>query len=100
MGLDLIGRYEVLAPLGAGGMGEVFLARDTQLPRKVAIKRVRPGERPGRERQILRAARPLALLSHSNIATIFDIVDHDGALHIVMEYVEGETLGSKLRRGP
>ena len=100
MGLDLIGRYEVLAPLGAGGMGEVFLARDTQLPRKVAIKRVRGGDHPGSERQILREARTVALLSHPNIAAIFDILEHDGALHIVMEYIEGETLGSKLRHGP
>jgi eukaryotic-like serine/threonine-protein kinase len=100
MGLNLIGRYEVLAPLGAGGMGEVFLARDTQLPRKVAIKRVRAGGRPGSERQILREARTVALLSHPSIAAIFDILEHDGALHIVMEYIEGETLGAKLRRGP
>ena len=100
MGPAQIGPYEVLGPLGSGGMGEVFLARDTRLPRKVAIKRVRATDRPGAQHQILREARTVALLSHANIATIFDIVDQDGIVHIVMEYVEGETLAAKLRNGP
>ena len=100
MGPAHIGPYEVLAPLGSGGMGEVFLARDTRLPRKVAIKRVRPTDRLDAQHHILREARTVALLSHPNIAGIFDIVDQDGVVHIVMEYVEGETLAAKLRTGP
>jgi eukaryotic-like serine/threonine-protein kinase len=100
MGPAQIGPYEVLAPLGSGGMGEVFLAQDTRLRRKVAIKRVRPTDRLDAQRQILREARTVALLSHPNIAGIFDIVDEDGVIHIVMEYVEGETLAAKLRAGP
>jgi serine/threonine-protein kinase len=100
MGPRQIGPYEVVAPLGSGGMGEVFLARDTRLPRKVAIKRVRSAGDPDGQRQIMREARTVALLNHQNIAAIYDILDHDGTLHIVMEYVEGETLASKLREGP
>ena len=95
-----IGPYEVLAPLGAGGMGDVFLAHDTRLDRKVAIKRVRASAHSDSQRQILREARTVAHLNHPNIATVFDVVEHDSVTHIVMEYVEGETLAKRLRSGP
>jgi eukaryotic-like serine/threonine-protein kinase len=95
-----VGRYELLKPLGAGGMGEVFLGRDTRLDRLVAIKRVLALEDPGASHRIAREARIVAQLNHPNIATVFDVVDHDGLPHIVMEYVEGATLASCLRASP
>ena len=81
-------------------MGEVFLARDTRLGRQVAIKRVRADADPAAQRRISREARTVAHLGHPHIAGIFDVVDRDGQTHIVMEYVEGETLADRLGRGP
>jgi serine/threonine-protein kinase len=97
---DNVGPYRLSTPLGAGGMGEVFLAHDTRLDRQVAIKRVRAIDDTDAQRQILREARTVAHLSHPNIASVFDVVEQDGRLHVVMEYVEGETLAGRLRRGP
>ena len=94
------GRYEILKPLGAGGMGEVFLARDHRLGRSVAIKRMLgPGDASGRKRA-LHEARALALLNHPHIASVFDVLDADDRINIVMEYVEGPTLAHVVRQGP
>src|SRR6266700_2281604 len=85
-----LGPYEIIAPLGAGGMGEVYRARDSRLNRDVAIKTLPSGfaDDPGRMARFEREAQLLAALNHSNIAMIFGI--EEGAL--VMELVEGATL--------
>jgi serine/threonine-protein kinase len=97
-----IGPYEILAPLGAGGMGEVFRARDTRLGREVAIKALPAsfaGD-PERLARFEREARSLATLNHPNIAAIYGLEDSGGAPHLVLELVEGETLARRLERGP
>jgi serine/threonine-protein kinase len=99
---DHVGPYVVVEPLGAGGMGEVYRARDTRLAREVALKRLfEPalGSESGR-RHVLREARAAAALSHPNIATIYDVLETPDGLVIVMEYVPGETLAARLQRGP
>ena len=95
-----LGPYEVLAPLGAGGMGEVYRARDTRLDRVVAIK-VLPAHLssdPALRARFAREARAVSALSHPNICTLFDVGHQDDIDFLVMEYVEGETLSSLLRR--
>ena len=102
MGLESgtkLGPYEVLSPLGAGGMGEVYLARDSKLDREVAIKVLpdiltRDAERVAR---FEREAKLLASLNHPNIAAIHGFDDSDGTRFLVMEYVEGETLAQRLK---
>ncbi|TAK12159.1 MAG: tetratricopeptide repeat protein [Acidobacteria bacterium] len=96
-----VGPYRVIERLGAGGMGEVFLAEDTRLRRKVALKRLMPhAVRDGEARaRALHEARTVARLHHPGIATVFDVLEGDDTLIIVMEYVEGETLGSRIARG-
>jgi serine/threonine-protein kinase len=97
-----IGPYQILERIGAGGMGEVFLAYDSRLDRRVAIKRIRPGSEvtaASRER-FRREARLAARLSHSAIVQVYDILEEEGSEHIVMEYVEGATLRDQVRRGP
>jgi Tol biopolymer transport system component/predicted Ser/Thr protein kinase len=89
-----MGAFEVLAPLGAGGMGEVYRARDPRLGREVAIK-VLPADRladEGRRRRFVQEARAASALNHPHIVTIYEIESADGIDFIVMEYVEGETL--------
>src|SRR5215470_17763665 len=97
-----LGPYEVTAPLGAGGMGEVYKARDTRLGRDVAIKTLSDGfaNDPDRLARFQREAQILASLSHSNIAAIHGLEEHDGARYLVLEYVPGETLAERIRRGP
>lgn len=96
-----LGPYRLEASLGSGGMGEVFLARDERLERLVAIKALREegvASAPARER-LLREARAAARINHPNVAAVFDVLeDHDPPL-FVMEYVEGETLAARARRG-
>jgi len=98
-----VGPYEVLAPLGAGGMGEVFRARDTRLERQVALK-VLPAEFAGdaaRLDRFRREALALASVNHPNIATIHGIEPvPGGAIALVLEFVAGETLAARLARGP
>ncbi len=96
-----IGRYKILQPLGAGGMGEVFLARDPDLGRNVALKRLKEFEtdRPEARSLILREARRAARLSHPGIATVYDVLESDGRAYIVMEHVEGESLAERLHEG-
>lgn len=97
-----IGPYEVTGPLGAGGMGEVFRARDTRLGRDVAIK-VLPAafaQDPERLARFKREAQVLATLNHPNIAAIYGIEESAGVFALVLELVEGEDLAARLRRGP
>src|SRR5215813_5873742 len=93
-----LGSYEVLTLLGAGGMGEVYRARDLKLGRDVAIKILKEPQEysPDRIARFEREARILASLNHPNIATIYSVEQNA----LVMELVEGETLASRLRRGP
>jgi tetratricopeptide (TPR) repeat protein/predicted Ser/Thr protein kinase len=92
-----IGRFEVEARLGAGGMGEVYLGVDEQLGRKVALKRVLAdvGD-PRAQERLRREARALAKLSHANVVQIYEIGEHEERLFLAMEYVEGQTLGEWL----
>jgi eukaryotic-like serine/threonine-protein kinase len=95
-----LGPYEVLSLIGAGGMGEVYRARDTRLDRVVAIKIIIGGvaASPGMRERFDREARAIALLSHPNICTLHDIGHHEGLAFLVMEYLEGETLAERLSR--
>src|SRR5271169_1961752 len=96
-----LGPYEIQSPLGAGGMGEVYRARDTRLGRDVAIK-VLPqalANDPDRLRRFEQEARTIAALSHPNILGIHDIGTHDGAPFLVSELLEGQTLREKLEGG-
>jgi serine/threonine protein kinase len=97
-----LGPYEVLSRIGAGGMGEVYRARDTTLPRDVAIKVLLPtlANDPDRLARFSREAQWLASLNHPNIAHIHGLADADGVRAIVMELVEGPTLADRLVRGP
>jgi eukaryotic-like serine/threonine-protein kinase len=97
-----LGHYEIVAPLGAGGMGEVYRARDAQLGRDVAIKTL-PAEfaaDPERLARFRREAQTLASLNHPNIAAIYGLEVTSGTPHLVLELVEGETLAAHLARGP
>ncbi len=96
-----LGAYEIVAPLGAGGMGEVWRARDTRLQREVAIKALPEtfANHPERLARFEREARLLASLSHPNIAAIFGLEDAGGAPYLVLELVEGESLAQRLSRG-
>lgn len=97
-----IGPYEVLDAIGAGGMGEVYRARDTRLDRTVAIKVMRAllaGTSESRER-FEREARAISQLNHPNICTLHDVGHQDGVSYLVLEYLEGETLAARIARGP
>lgn len=96
-----LGPYEIIAPLGAGGMGEVYRARDPRLKREVAIK-VLPQSvslDPDRLRRFEQEALATAALNHPNILAVFDIGTHEGAPYVVSELLEGETLRERLRSG-
>src|SRR5258705_6756795 len=96
-----LGPYEIIAPIGAGGMGEVYRARDSRLGRDVAIKILpesfaRDGDRLHRFEQ---EARAVAALSHPNILAVFDIGQHNGSPFLVSEPLQGETLRAALDHG-
>jgi Tol biopolymer transport system component len=98
----LVGPYEVIGPLGVGGMGEVYRARDARLKRDVAIK-VLPRaftSDPERLARFEREARMLATLNHPNVGTIHGVEEGDGSRALVLELVEGETLAERISRGP
>src|SRR6267142_5191343 len=93
-----LGPYEILTPIGAGGMGEVYKARDTRLERSVAIK-VLPAEFSENAQlrtRFEREAKTISQLNHPHICTLYDVGDN----YLVMELLEGETLADKLSRGP
>ncbi len=97
-----LGPYEIQSPLGAGGMGEVYRARDTRLDRSVAIK-VLPAHLssdPDLKLRLEREARAISSLQHPHICVLHDIGHQDGTDYLVMEYLEGETLADRLRKGP
>jgi serine/threonine-protein kinase len=97
-----VGPYEILAPIGAGGMGEVYRARDTKLGREVAIKGLPDEFSRDKERLVRfeREAKLLASLSHPHVATLYGLEEHNGQPVLVMELVEGETLEARIARGP
>jgi hypothetical protein len=100
---ERLGSYEVIDRLGAGGMGEVYRARDTRLGRTVAIKVLRSGANPELLRRLDREARAASALNHPNIVHIYDVgaaAGLAGAHYVVMELVEGETVRRRLRSGP
>src|SRR5689334_4194289 len=97
-----LGPYEILSPIGAGGMGQVYRARDTRLDRIVAIKVLSPqfAADPQFRLRFDREAKTIAALTHAHICALFD-VGHEGEVaYLVMEYVEGDTLAQRLERGP
>jgi tetratricopeptide (TPR) repeat protein/tRNA A-37 threonylcarbamoyl transferase component Bud32 len=93
-----IAHYRIIQKLGAGGMGEVFLAQDTKLERKVAIKMLpaKSIDDAQARRRLVREAKAAATLDHPNICTIHEVNEHEDSLFIVMQYIEGQTLGEKL----
>ena len=96
-----LGPYEILSPIGAGGMGEVYRAKDTKLGREVAIKVLPEVFSQNRERlaRFQREARLLASLNHPNIAAIYGLEESDGKPFLVLEFVEGESLQERLKKG-
>src|SRR5215468_4407566 len=97
-----LGPYELLAPLGAGGMGEVYRARDTRLERTVAVK-VLPSHLSASaevRQRFEREARTISQLSHPHICALYDVGNQDGVEYLVMEFLEGETLAERLLKGP
>jgi hypothetical protein len=97
-----LGPYEIVGLLGAGGMGEVYRARDTRLDRDVAIK-VLPehlAESAERRQRLAREARAISSLQHPNICALHDVGSENGVDFLVMEFLDGETLAERLRRGP
>lgn len=99
---DSIGRYRVLSLLGAGGMGQVFLAEDPSLGRKVAVKVLASAASldPSGTERLVQEARLASAVSHPNVAQIFEIGEADGVPYIAMEFVEGEPLSGRIARGP
>ncbi len=96
-----LGPYEILSPLGAGGMGEVYRAKDTRLDRDVAIKLL-PGHlsrSPEFKQRLEREAKAISQLAHPHICTLHDVGTHDGSDYLVMELLEGETLAQRLSKG-
>lgn len=102
MDVSQIGPYSITRELGRGGMGVVYLARDSRLDRDVAIKALPPqlAHDPDRLARFEREAKILAQLNHPNIAGIYGLEAHDGATYLVLEYVPGETMAVRLARGP
>jgi len=96
-----LGPYEILSAIGAGGMGEVYKARDTRLERDVAVKILRPSDSTSEEmkQRFEREAKAISQLSHPNICALYDVGSHEGTEYLVMEYLEGETLASRLVKG-
>ena len=96
-----LGSYEILTPLGAGGMGEVYRARDPRLDRAVAIKILPEAftRDPERLARFEREAKLLASLNHAHIGAIYGLEESEGRRFLVLEFVDGETLAAILRRG-
>src|SRR5262245_44002708 len=95
-----LGPYEILGALGAGGMGEVYKARDTRLDRSVAIK-ILPAAlaaNPELRERFEREARAISALDHPHICALYDVGEQDGVAFLVMQYLEGETLSARLEK--
>ena len=97
-----LGPYEILSPLGAGGMGEVYKAQDTRLERTVAVKVLPQHLSSSAEirQRFEREAKTISQLSHPHICALYDVGNQDGVEYLVMEYLEGETLAERLAKGP
>jgi Tol biopolymer transport system component len=97
-----LGPYEIVGPLGAGGMGEVYRAKDSRLNRTVAIKILSDASAadPDRRERFEREAKAISALDHPNICPLYDVGDHQGTYFLVMPCLEGETLADRLTRGP
>jgi serine/threonine protein kinase len=97
-----LGPYEIVSPLGAGGMGEVYRARDTRLDRTVAIKVLHSQlvATPELRSRFEREARVISQLQHPHICTLYDVGSENGTEFLVMEFLEGESLADRLKRGP
>src|SRR5688572_467188 len=95
-----IGPYEIVAPLGAGGMGEVYKARDTRLDRTVAVKVILTtvATTPEFRDRFDREARAISALDHPNICTLYDVGHQEDVAYLVMQFIEGETLADRLAR--
>src|SRR6185312_12393600 len=96
-----LGAYEIVSLLGAGGMGQVYQARDTRLDRTVAIK-VLPdtlATDPQFRARFDHEARAISQLTHPHICTLYDVGEHQGTAFLVMEYLDGETLAARLEKG-
>ena len=103
MALSTVGPYRILERLGAGANGEVYLAEDTRLHRRVALKTLAGTARVDASelrRRLMREARAAARLNHPHIAAVYDVLETDEGVHIVMEYVRGTSLAMRLREGP
>src|SRR5688572_6716240 len=103
MALSTVGPYRLLERLGAGANGEVFLAEDTRLQRRVALKTLSGtagSDAAELRRKLLREARAAARLNHPHIAAVYDVLESDEGVHIVMEYVKGATLSAQVRQAP
>src|SRR5450432_487121 len=97
-----LGPYEIESPLGAGGMGEVYRARDTRLDRTVAVK-ILPSHlssNPEAKQRFEREARAISSLNHPHICVLHDVGTQDGIAYLVMEHVQGENLEARLKKGP
>src|SRR5205814_1365343 len=97
-----LGPYEIVSSAGAGGMGEVYRARDTRLDRTVAIKVLSQHLSSNAElkQRFEREARAISQLQHPHVCVLHDVGSHNGTAYLVMEYLEGETLADHLRKGP
>jgi eukaryotic-like serine/threonine-protein kinase len=97
-----LGPYEIVAPIGAGGMGEVYKARDTRLERTVAVKVLpqRLSSSAEVRQRFEREAKTISQLSHPNICALYDVGREGETEYLVMEYLEGETLSDRLAKGP
>ncbi|PWT90532.1 MAG: hypothetical protein C5B54_07005, partial [Acidobacteria bacterium] len=97
-----LGPYEILSAIGAGGMGEVYCARDTRLDRTVAIKILPPhlSASSDSKQRFEREARVISRLTHQHICGLYDVGSQDGTEFLVMEFLEGETLADRLVKGP
>ena len=97
-----LGPYEIIEQAGAGGMGEVYKAKDTRLDRIVAVK-VLPATfalNDDIKQRFEREAKTISSLNHPNICTLYDVGKQDGLDYLVMEFIEGETLSEKIKKGP